>query len=141
MNKFLLFIFFLVILSCDSNEKDFFKIVNGEWQTVKFYKKEKNLSNTIYIINFYSQNNFWIRNTDSRNDNFITSKYKIFKEKNSFKMDIKCSDNNLSGNYNISIDTIGQDEESYHLLLTLDTENNYIQAIRHKLKYNYYPKK
>ena len=128
------------MISCDSSEDKYFKILEGEWQTIKFYHKEKNLSNNIYIINFYDRNHFWIRNTESENDDFVSSNYKIYKVTNSLKMDIKCSDNNLTGNYNISIDTIGQDTESYHIQLTLDTENNYIQAIRHKLKYAFPPK-
>jgi uncharacterized membrane protein len=140
MNKNLLFILVITMTSCGSSDGKYFKMLKGEWQTVKFYHKEKNLSNTTYIINFYDQNNFWIRNTESQNDNFVSSKYNIFKESNLLKMDVKCSDNTLSGNYNIKIDTIGQDEESYHIQLTLDTENNYIQAIRHKLKHAFPPK-
>ncbi|NHM03642.1 hypothetical protein [Flavobacterium celericrescens] len=139
MDKIFLFIFIIILTSCDSSEEKYFKMLKGEWQTVKFYHKEKNLSNTIYIINFYDQNNFWIRNTESQNDDFVSLKYKIFKESNLLKMDVKCSDNTLSGNYIVSIDTVGQDEESYHVKLTLDTENNYIQAIRHKLKHTFPP--
>jgi hypothetical protein len=137
MKKFLLLLFTIIIISCNSSDKKYFKILEGEWQTVQFYQKEKNLSNNIYIITFHRKNHFLIRNTEI--DNVVSSKYKIYKFADSFKMDIECSDINLSGNYNITIDTISQDIESFHILLTLDSENNYIQAIRHKLKYDFAP--
>ena len=138
MKKILTLIVIIITISCDSLQEKYFKMYEGQWQTVKFYHKEKNLSNKTYIINFYDRNHFYIRDIESHNDNFVYSKYKLIEESKILKMEVECGDRNLSGDYTISIDTIGQDAESYHIQLTLGSKNNYIQAIRHKLKYYFY---
>ena len=123
------------MISCDTSQEKYFMILKGEWQCIKFYHNKKDLSQNNYVINFYNSSNFWILNFNQDKNDFITSKYNIFKDTIILKMDIECEDKSLNGNYNVYIDTIGQDAETYHIRLTLDSEKNYIQAIRHKLKY------
>lgn len=134
MNKILLFLFIIIIISCNSSKEKYFDAIKGEWQIVKFDRKEDNHKWKKYlIIGFDKSSSFWLSDLDG---NFLTYQYELSKQSDSLSMNIiNKSESKLNGNYDLHIDTIQNNPEDYIIQITLDSENTYIQAIRSKLKY------
>lgn len=130
-----LFLFFVVFFCCTSNNETYFQILKGEWQVEEFYhKKEKLTSESYYLMGFEKNNHFWISEIDGSNE-FISSDYKIYKNKESLKITlINCNEKRLEGVYDLYIDTLSNTKDQYMIQLTLDRENTYIRAIRSRNK-------
>jgi hypothetical protein len=135
-----LILIFAISISCTNLDNHYYEALSGEWQIEKLLHEDKDYSlKDTYIMTFSSPNKLWLRNINHKNEISLNSKYKISKNNANYEIDISdCSDNNINGNYNIFMDTIRDDGESYQILLTLDSEKTYIQAIRYKLKFNSY---
>ena len=132
----LAFILIALSVSCTTRENKYSNTLSGEWQIEKLLHGKKDYSSDeTYIMSFDSPNELWVHNYSHNKKVSLTSKYRISQNAGVYVMDItECNDENINGNYNIHIDTIQDDGESYLIRLILDSEKTYIQAKRFKLK-------
>jgi hypothetical protein len=141
MKNALLYIFILNLISCNSLQDKYNDRFNGEWQITKFQYKELNIiqSENYVLLGFEKHHHFWITKLDNTND-FTSADYRIFNKLDTLRIDIKnCEDRRFEGNYNLYVDTIKNTKEEYIIQITLDSENNLIQAIKPKLKHLFAP--
>ncbi len=130
-----LFIIFVLAISCNNHENKYSNALIGEWQVEKLLHGNKDYSiDETYIMSFSLPHKLWIYTYNHDKEISVTSKFKVSNKSNSYFLDLISNDKNIDGNYNIYIDTIQEDHESYLIRLTLDSEKTYIQAIRQKLK-------
>ena len=136
---FLLFIS-LILVSCRTPEDSYSRTLHGDWQIVKFLQGTKDYSlKDNYIMSFSPPAKLWIHNVNHETEVSFNVNYEFSLNEDKPVIDITDSPNNfIDGNYNVYMDTLQDDGESYLIRLTLDSENTYFQAIRNKLKYNSY---
>ena len=130
------FVLIFFILSCSSEHKKYFKIVEGQWQITTFYQNGNKMnSEEHFLMGFDKNNHLWITIIEDRSNEFVSSRCKFKKKLKNLEMDIFDSEDKIfNGNYDVHIDTLENNKEEYILQLTLDTEDTYIQAIRPILK-------
>ena len=130
-----LLIVFIVVISCSNHENKYSNALIGEWQVEKLLHGNKDYSlDETYILSFSLPSELWIHSLNHNKKISVSSKFEVSNKSDSYFMDITSNDKNINGNYNIYIDTIQENQESYFIRLRLDSEKTYIHAIRQKLK-------
>lgn len=134
----------IFVLSCQPSFHDqYYKKIQGSWRISDFQHINGSEENIIdlriqdgyYLMVLEKHNHLFFVKRDNRRDISVSASYEIFKENDILKIRIeKSDDKKIEGVYDFYIDTLSQTNMHYKLLISLNSENTYLSALRMKSK-------